>query len=65
MLLSQFPLNFLQSQRDVPIHQIAFNYSRADWDDFFRNGDSAARQFCEEIQVGIDVYYQLYVDLSL
>ena len=61
-----FPLN---SQRDAPFHRIAYDYSRADWDglrdhlrdvqweDIFKlGGAAAASEFCEWIQVGIDVY---------
>ena len=56
------------SQREVPFHRIAYDYSRADWDglcnhlkdvpweDIFKLGASAAAsEFCEWIQVGIDV----------
>ena len=61
-----FPTN---SQQDAPFHRIAYDYSRADWDglrddlrdvpweDIFKLGASAAAsEFCEWIQVGIDVY---------
>ena len=61
-----FPSN---SQQDVPFHRIAYDYSRADWDglrdhlrdvpweDIFKLGASAAAsEFCEWVQVGIDVY---------
>ena len=61
-----FPTN---SQQDAPFHRIAYDYSRADWDglrdhlrdvpweDIFKIGASAAAsEFCEWIQVGIDVY---------
>ena len=61
-----FPTN---SQRDAPFHRIAYDYSRADWDglldhlrdvpceDIFELGASAAAsEFCEWVQVGIDVY---------
>ena len=64
-----FPSN---SQRDAPFHRIAFDYSRADWDglrdhlrdvsweDIFKLGASAAaREFCEWVQVGIEVYIPL------
>ena len=57
------------SQRDVPFHRIAYGYSRGDWDglcdhlrnvpceDVFKLGASAAAsEFCEWVQVGIDVY---------
>ena len=57
------------SQRDVLFHRIAYDYSRADWDglrnhlrdvlweDIFKLGASAAAsEFCEWVQVGIDVY---------
>ena len=61
-----FPTN---SQRDAPFHRIAYDYSRADWDglrdhlrdvpweDIFKLGASAAAsEFCEWVQIGIDVY---------
>ena len=61
-----FPSN---SQWDAPFHCIACDYSGADWDglcdhlrdvpwaDIFKLGASAAaREFCELVQVGIDVY---------
>ena len=61
-----FPAN---SQQDAPFHRIAYDYSRADWDglrdhlrdvpweDIFKPGAStAASEFCEWVQVGIDVY---------
>ena len=59
-----FPTN---SQRDAPVHRIAYDYSRANWDglrDHFRDvpwedifklgGSAAASEFCEWIQVGND-----------
>ena len=61
-----FPTN---SQQDAPFHRIAYDYFCADWDglcdhlrevpweDIFRLGASAAAsEFCESVQVGIDVY---------
>ena len=61
-----FPNN---SQRDAPFHCIAYDYSRADWDglcdhlrevpweNIFKLGASAAAsEFCEWVQVGIEVY---------
>ena len=70
MLLSQFPLTFLSnSQRDAPFHRIAYDYSCADlyglgdhlrdvpWEDIFKLGASAAAsEFCEWVQVEIDVH---------
>ena len=74
-----FPLN---AQRDAPFHGIAYDYSCADWDglhdhlrdvpweDIFMFGVSAAAsEFCEWVQVGIDVYiahrkYQVKPHLS-
>ena len=57
------------SQRDVPFHRMAYDYSRADWDglcdrlrdvprdDIFKLGASAAASdLCEWVQVEIDVY---------
>ena len=62
----EFPTN---SQRDGPFHCIAYNYSRADWDglydhlrdvswnNIFKLGASTAScEFCEWVQVGIDLY---------
>ena len=61
-----FPLN---SQRDAPFYCIAYDYSCSDWDnlhdplrdvpweDIFKPGGSAAAsEFCEWVQVRIDVY---------
>ena len=61
-----FPSN---SQQDAPFHRIAYDYSRADWDglrdhlrdvpweDIFKLGAStAASEFCEWFQAGIDEY---------
>ena len=60
-----FPFN---SKGDAPFHHKAFDYSRADWDshcDHLRNvpwedifklsPSAAASEFCEWVQVGIDV----------
>ena len=57
------------SQQDAPFHRIAYDYSHADWDglhdhlrdvpwdDIFKHSASAAAsEFCEWVQVGIDVY---------
>ena len=59
----------LNSKQDAPFHRIAYDYSRADWDrlrnhlkdvpweDIFKLSASAATsEFCEWVQVGIDVY---------
>ena len=61
-----FPSN---SQRDALFYRIAYDYSRADWDglhdhlrdvpweDIFKlSASAAASEFCEWVQVGIDVY---------
>ena len=40
---TDFPTN---SQWDAPFHRIAYDYSRANWDS----------EFCEWVQVGIDVH---------
>ena len=61
-----FPTN---SQQDAPFHRIAYDYSCADWDDlrdhlrdvpwediFKLSASAAANEFCEWVQVGIDVY---------
>ena len=57
------------SQQDALFHCIAYDYSCADWDalcdhsrdvpweDIFRlSASAAACEFCELVQVGIDVY---------
>ena len=61
-----FPIN---SKQDSPFHRVAYDYSCADWDglrdhlrdvpweNIFKLGAStAASEFCEWVQVGIDVY---------
>ena len=74
-----FPSN---SQQDAPFFCIAYDYSCADWDslcdhlrdvpweDIFKlSASAAASEFCEWVQVGIDVYipyckYQVKPDSS-
>ena len=58
----------INSKQDTPFHRVAYDYSRADWDgvhdhlkdvpweDIFKLSASAASEFCEWVQVGIDVY---------
>ena len=61
-----FPIN---SKQDTPFHRMAYDYSRADrdglgdhlrgvpWEDIFKlSASAAASEFCEWVQVGIDVY---------
>ena len=61
-----YPIN---SKQDTPFNCVAHNYSCADWDglcdhlrdvpweDIFKlSASAAASQFCEMVQVGIDVY---------
>ena len=61
-----FPIN---SKQDTPFHRVAYDYSHADWDglrehvrdvpweDIFKlSASAAASEFCEWVQVGIDVY---------
>ena len=61
--------NFPNSQWDALFHRIAYDYSHVDWEglcdhlrdfgwkDIFKLGASAAAsEFCEWVQVGIDVY---------
>ena len=61
-----FPIN---SKQDSQFHRVAYDYSRTDWDglrdhlrdipweNIFKLGAStAAGEFCEWVQVGIDVY---------
>ena len=68
MLVSLFPLTFGQTQNGMPLH-IGYYYSRAGldglrdhlrdvpWEDIFKLGASAAaNEFCEWVQVGINVY---------
>ena len=62
MLLSQFPLTFKQTRVDC-------DYSCVDgdglldhlrdvlWEDNFKLSASAASEFCEWVQLGIDVYF--------
>ena len=70
LLLSQFPSTFRQTQKWTPLfYCTAYDYSRADWDDLcdhlrnipseviFKLGAStAAAEFCEWVQVVIDVH---------
>ena len=61
-----FPIN---SKQDTLFHRVAYDYSRADWyglhdhlrdvpwEDIFKlSASAAASEFCEWVQVGIDVY---------
>ena len=61
-----FPIN---SKQDTPFHRVAYDCSHADWDglrDYLRDvpwedisklsASAAANEFCEWVQVGIDVY---------
>ena len=61
-----FPRN---SKQDASFHQVAYDYSCANWDglrnhlrdvlwkDIFKlSASAAASEFCEWVQVGIDVY---------
>ena len=63
---SDFPSN---SQRDALFHRIAYDYSRADWydlRDYLRDvpwedivklsASATASEFCEWVQIGIDLY---------
>ena len=69
MLLPQFPFTFHQIHNGMSFHCIAYDYSCGDWDilrdhlrdipweDIFKLGAfAAASEFCEWVQVGIDVY---------
>ena len=63
------PVDFLpNSKEDVPFHCIAYDYSHADWnglcdhlrdvpwEDIFKcSASAAASEFCERVQVEIDV----------
>ena len=68
VVVSVFIDFLLHSKRDIQFHGIAYDYSRADWDglcDHFRDvswedifklsASSAASEFSEWVQVGIDV----------
>ena len=59
----------INSKQDTPLHRVAYDYSRADWDDlrdrlrdvpwediFKLSVSAAASEFCEWVQFGIDVY---------
>ena len=61
-----FPINLKQ---DTPFHRVAYDYSHVNWDGlhdhlrdfpwediFKRSASVAASEFCEWVQVGIDVY---------
>ena len=61
-----FPVN---SKQDTPFHRMTYDYSHADWDglrdhlrgvpceDIFKlSASAAASEFCEWVEVGIDVY---------
>ena len=61
-----FPMN---SKQDTPFHRVTYDYSRADWDGlrdrlrdvpweniFKLSASAAGSEFCEWVQVGIDVY---------
>ena len=61
-----FPSN---SKRDAPFHRIAYDYSRADWNDLCDrlrdvpwkdiiklSASPAASESCERFQIGTDVY---------
>ena len=68
MLLSQLPLTSIIFTRGALFHRIAYDYSCADrdslhddlrevlWEDFFKLSASAASEFYEWVQVGINVY---------
>ena len=70
MLLTQFPLIFQQTRNIVLFHHIAYDCSRADLDSahnrlrdvssediFTLSAFAAASEFCEWVQVEIDVYF--------
>ena len=59
----------INAKQDTSFHRVAYDYSRADWDglcdhlrdvpwkDIFKlSASTAASEFCEWVQVGIDVY---------
>ena len=66
----------LNSKQGVPFHCIACYYADWDgpcdhlrdvlWEDIFKlNASSAASEFCEWVQVGVEVYIPRRVSLSL
>ena len=68
-VLSQFPMTFHQIHKRMQFHSIAYDYSCADWDslhdhlrdvpckDIFKlSASAAASEFCDWVQIGIDVY---------
>ena len=63
----------INSKQDAPFHRIVYDYSCADWDglcDYLRgvpwediiklSASVAASEFCEWVQVGLDVYIPHY-----
>ena len=59
----------INSKQDAPFHHIAYDYSCADWDGvndhlrdvswkyvFKLSASTAASEFCEFVEVGIEVY---------
>ena len=59
----------INSKQGAPFHRVAYDYSRADWDglrghlrdvpwkDIYKlSASAAASEFCEWVQLGIDVY---------
>ena len=69
VVVSVFIDFLINSKQDKPFHHVAYDYSRADWDglrnhsrdapweDIFKlDTSAAASEFCEWVQVGIDVY---------
>ena len=66
ILTTDFPIN---STQDTPFYHVAYDYSHADWDGlcdhlgdvpwegiFKLGAPAAANEYCEWVQVGIDVY---------
>ena len=69
MLLTQFSLYLPRTPQDASFHYISYDYSRAEWDGlrdhlkdvpwegiFKLSASSTASEFCDWVQVGIDVY---------
>ena len=71
-----FSIDFLSNlQWDAPFHCITYDYSHVDgdslhdhlrdvpWEDIFKlSASTAASEFCEWVQVGIDVYISHHKD---
>ena len=58
----------INSKQDNLFHRVAYDYSCAAWDglrDHLRDVPCAASEFCEWVQVGIDVYIIVSITSNL